>query len=155
MGETTAERWRNSHSRPQVSSCFNFLTKLLTQSITKDLIHSPLVGSSGNWRSVVSIRRGTGSREARKGETCMKFYTSASNCLHFQLKSSRQTLVLCPPCHPRALAALDYTQPRRMLVSGYWWVWFDSTSNTARLDCQIVSWAWPRASPAPPVRSLR
>lgn len=79
-----------------LSSFFNFLTELLTQSITKDLIHSLLVGS-GNWSLMVKLRQSAGSLEGEreKGEG-MQFYTSASSCLHFQLKSSGQTISISP-----------------------------------------------------------
>lgn len=51
--------------KASVSSFFNFLTKLSTQSITKDLVHSPLVGS-GNWSSMGKLGWGAGSREGER-----------------------------------------------------------------------------------------
>lgn len=50
---------------------FNFLTKLSTQSITKDLIHSPQVGP-GNWSwltelEVWGVGKGKGRSEKGKG----------------------------------------------------------------------------------------
>lgn len=127
-----------------VSSFFNFLTKLLTQSITKDLIHSPLVGP-GNLSSVIKLRRGAGSREGEKG----KWERERHEVLYLsqQLPSlstevqPADSLVPSPLCHPRSYGLGGpglHPSPQdiclRLLMG-----WFDVNHIQPKPDAQRMS----------------
>jgi len=137
-----------------VSSFFNFLTKLLTQSITKDLIHSPLAGS-GNWSLTVKPRQGAGSRagesakwERQRREVPYLSQQLPSFATEVQLADS---LGPSPLCCPRScgLGGPGLHPDPRMLVSGCWRVDLTWIKYSQTWCPQIVNWAQLSAAPTP------
>lgn len=137
-----------------VGSFFNFLTKLLTQSITKDLIHSPLAGS-GHWSLMAKPRQGAGSRagerEKRERERHEVLYLSRQLPSPATEVQPAHPLVPAPLCCPRSCGlgnpglhpnAQDVSL--RLLMG-----WTDMNQIQPNWWPRIVSWAWLSAAPTP------
>lgn len=114
IGEPTAEQWRCINAWPQSLHSLIFLTKSWTQSITKDLVHSPLVGS-GNWSSMQNLGGVEGIRKGRGREEW----------------ETNRPRVLCLQQLPSLLA--DAPVPSQVLWP--WWPWITPTPAPSHPCC--------------------
>lgn len=160
--ENVAEQWTYVNSWPQALCSFISLPNYWL-SITKDLIHSPHIGSQ-SWSWLVNLGRGRGSGKGR-GRKGKVWSSIPQPPAAFRLNWSSAGWHLFHPhatVGHRAVATLEhtleYTQPtppqdiQPQAADGL----ERHESSRVKLDACNLSWAWLSTTPAPmTVRSCR